>query len=189
MPPLAPGGHLPRLGPEFYRGRSVVFWTHPVEQRGTAWLDENFHRFFREIALHASVRENLLCPIYALMPDHLHLIWMGTSDGSDQKRASTFLRQHLGPLLLPHRFQHQPYDHVLREAERRKKAFAATCAYIAENPVRAGLATEQTKWPYMGGVVPGYPTLDPRHLDFWDKFWRVYNAAAEHGHFGKIGRP
>jgi hypothetical protein len=36
-----------------------------------------------------------------------------------------FLREHLGPALCPHRFQHQAHDHVLREEERTRGAFAS----------------------------------------------------------------
>src|SRR4051812_40577543 len=92
-----PRGYLPRLPVECYRGRAIVFWTHTVEHRGTDWLDGDFLRRFREVTLHAMVREQLLCPIYALMPDHVHLIWMGTSTGSDQRLAASWLRHHLQP--------------------------------------------------------------------------------------------
>jgi len=79
LPPSSPGprGYLPRLAPEAYRGRAVVFWTHTVKRRGTGWLDDAWHSAFRELALHAAARECVLCPIYTLMPDHLHLVWMG----------------------------------------------------------------------------------------------------------------
>jgi hypothetical protein len=123
------------------------------------------------------------------MPDHLHMIWMGASAHSDQRRASTFLREQLKPRLVPHRFQHQPHDHVLRADEREHSAFAATCHYVAENPVRAVQVASPDLWPFTGCVVPGYPDFNPLAPDFWDKFWRIYNAAVERGGIGKIGSP
>jgi hypothetical protein len=132
-------------------------------------LSVGFHRIFREIMLHAAIREHLLCPVYTLMPDHLHLVWMGVRSTSDQLRAVTLLRTQLAPHLIPHFFQHQAHDHVLRGRERNRNAFTATCGYIAENPVRAGLAVR----PFS----PGY----------WEKFWRIYNAALERGGVGKLG--
>lgn len=179
-------GYLPRLSSEHYRGRAAVFWTYTVEKRGTGWLGAEFHQTFRELLLHASVREHLFCPVYILMPDHLHLIWMGMSDGSDQRRASVFLRQQLEPWLTPYRWQHQAHDRVLRDQHRTPSAFAAICSYIAQNPVRSDLASGAQAWPFTGCMVPGYPSLHPLNADFWGKFWRIYNAAVVRGSVGKI---
>jgi len=159
----------------------VVFWTHTVKDRATGWLDDRFHAAFREAALHAAVRENLYCPIYTLMPDHGHMIWMGLSEHSDQRLATSFLRKHLAPLLLPAEWQHQPFDRVLRADERNQDAIALTARDIAENPVRAGLAKGASEWRFTGCVVPGYPKLFPHTADFWDTFWRLYNEAATRG--------
>ena len=175
-PPNLPRGYLPRLAADFYRGDAVVFWTHAVKDRGRGWLDDNFHRVFRELMLHAAVREQLLCPSYALMPDHLHLVWMGVAAESDQRRATAFLRPRLEVALAPHRLQHQAFDHVLRPWERRRKAFAAVCDYISDNPVRAGLTARPDEWPYTGCIVAGYPDLNPLAADFWEIFWRIYDA-------------
>ena len=181
-----PRGYLPRLVSEAYCGLAVVFWTHTVKHRGTGWLDNAWYSAFREIALHVAAREQVLCPIYTLMPDHLHLVWMGVNEVSDQRRASVFLRQHLEPRLNPHAWQHQAYDHVLRDEERQRNAFGATCAYIAENPVRAGLVAEAAAWSYTGCIVPGFPELHPLAPDYWEVFWRIYNAAVESGVIGKL---
>ena len=178
-PSRTPRGHLPRLNAEWYRGSAVVFWTHTIAERRTGWLASQFHAVFRELLLHAAARERLLCPIYTLMPDHIHLIWMGTAASSDQRRATAFLRPQLIPHLGSARWQHQPHDHVLREEERKRGAFAATCAYLAQNPVRAGLAAAAEAWSFTGCIVPGFPTLHPLARDFWDKFWKIYLVAAE----------
>ena len=188
LPPSSrsPRGYLPRLTPEAYRGLAAVFWTHTIRHRGTGWLDDAWHSTFREIVLHAAVREHVFCPIYTLMPDHLHLVWMGVNAASDQRRATAFLRLNLEPRLKPHDWQHQAYDHVLRDEERRRNAFGATCAYIAENPVRAGLVAEAAAWPYTGCIVPGFPELHPLTPGFWDVFWKIYNAAVTRGAIGKL---
>ena len=154
--------------------------------RSTGWLGAGFHAAFREVALHAAVRENLFCPIYTLMPDHMHLIWMGVSDRSDQRLATRFLRGCLGPLLKSSKWQHQPHDRVLRESDRMERAFMRTAHYIAENPVRAGLVDRAHVWPYTGCVVPGYPDLHPLNADFCEKFWRLYRSASRRGLVGKL---
>ena len=186
-PRSQPSGFLPRLSPEWYRGPAVVFWTHTISHRRKGWLDASFHTAFRELMLHAAAREQLLCPIYTLMPDHIHLIWMGVGSASEQRTATSFLRKQLEPHLASARWQHQAHDRVLREEERKRGAFASTCYYIAENPVRAGLANSAAAWPFTGCVVPGYPTLHTLADGFWKKFWRIYAAATARGIIGKIG--
>jgi len=87
----------------------------------------------------------------------------------------------LEPALAPCRFQHQAHDHVLKDQERRRNAFAAVCSYILDNPVRAKLVTSAGAWPYHGALVPGYPALRPSETDFWKRFWKLYHAAKHPG--------
>ena len=166
--------YLPRLTRESYQGDAVIHWTMPMALRGMGWLNELFHRQFREIMLHAAAREGLFCPAYCLMPDHIHLLWMGLRRDSDQRNGMKFLREHLGPALHPHHFQHQAHDHVLREEERKQGAFARICFYILANPVRAKLTKETERWPFCGAIVAGYPKLHPLEEDFWPKFWKLF---------------
>src|SRR5437667_9837852 len=128
---------LPRLRREFYQADAVVFWTMPISHRRQDWLDDRFHAAFREMMLHTAAREGLLCPAYCLMPDHIHFVWMGLRRNSDQRNGMAFLRTYLEPLLAPAKFQPQAYDHVLREEERKRNAFAQVCFYDLANPVRA----------------------------------------------------
>jgi hypothetical protein len=108
------------------------------------------------------------------MPDHLHLVWMGLRLDSDQLNGMAFLRTHLEPRLAPQRFQHQAHDHVLKQEERRRNAFAGVCNYILENPLRAELVKAPGEWPFNGAVVPGYPALRPLQDDFWRLLWKLY---------------
>jgi REP element-mobilizing transposase RayT len=166
--------YLPRLPREHYQGDAVVHWTLTTFDRAALRLDAVLHLRFRELLLHAQIREGLLCPTYCLMPDHLHLVWMGLRRDSDQLNGMAFLRTHLEPLLAPVRFQPQAHDHVLGGEERRRNAFARTCGYVLQNPLRAGLVTRLEDWAYCGCVVPGCPKLHPREEGFWEKFWRLY---------------
>lgn len=169
--------YLPRLPREYYQGDAVVHWTMAVALRGTGWLNELFHARFREVMLHAAAREGLFCPTYCLMPDHIHLVWMGLRRDTDQRNGMKFLREHVGKLLRPHRFQHQPHDHVLREEQLRKQAFSKVCFYIIDNARVAALVKHPKDWPFAGSVVPGYPELHPLEKDFWPLFWKLYLAA------------
>jgi REP element-mobilizing transposase RayT len=184
----APSGrsdsHLPRLDENAYRGLAFVHWVMTIAGRGTGWLSPAFHASFREILLHATIRYHLDCPAYCLMPDHVHLVLLGTSDDADQRRAIAFLRRYSTPLLRPAAWQREPFDHVLREEEREKGALMALCHYVRENPVRKGLVARAEEYAYAGAISPGYPELNPRLEAFWERFWQAHNAhvqASEHG--------
>jgi REP element-mobilizing transposase RayT len=146
-----------------------------VFDRGTGWLSRSFHSGFRELLLHVAAREGLFCPAYCLMPDHIHLLWLGLRRDTDQRNGMSFLRTHLEPWLAPHKFQPQPHDHVLRDEERKHGAFMKICFYILANPVRAGLVKETEIWPHAGAIIPGYPKLHPGQDDFWPKFWKLFH--------------
>jgi len=99
---------------------------------------------------------------------------------SDQLNAMKFLRTQLKPVLGGGReWQHQPHDHVLREEERWRNAFAKFCFYTLANPVRADLVKLEKDWSYLGAVIPGYPTLYPFVDDYWETFWKLYGEARE----------
>jgi REP element-mobilizing transposase RayT len=174
--------YLPRLKRVFYQADAVVFWTLPVGHRQQGWLTAGFHAAFREMMVHAAAREGLLCPAYCLMPDHLHLVWMGLRAETDQRNGMKFLRAQLGPLLQPAKFQHQAHDHVLTAKERQQHAFSVACAdYVLLNPLRAGLVKTPDAWPHLGAVVPGYPRLNPFDSDYWPWFWKHYFTVREPG--------
>lgn len=178
--PLNRAFNLPRLPREHYQADAVVFWTLTTFDKTKGWLRPSFHQRFRELMLHAAAREGLLCPIYCLMPDHLHLVWMGLRLDTDQINGMAFLRTYLEPELAPAKFQPQAQDEVLRTEQRKRNAFAKVCFYIAANPVEDELFTKAEDWEFTGCVIPGYPKLNPLDEDYWPKFWRI---------FGKLCQP
>ena len=171
--------YLPRLAPVFYQADAAVHWEMSMAYRASGWLTPAFHYAFRELMVHAGARYRLLCPVYCLMPEHLHLVWVGLRVESDQLRAMAFLRTYLKPLLSPAELQHQAYDHVLRDEERRRNAFAATCGYILANPVEAGLVKRPEEYPFAGAIVPGYPGWHPGDVRFWPRFWKLYGISKD----------
>ena len=186
--PLNRAFYLPRLPREHYQADAVVVWTLTVFDKAKGWLMPAFHQRFRELMLHAAARKGLVCPIYCLMPDHLHLVWMGLRLDSDQINGMAFLRTHLEPELSPAKFQPQPQDKVLRVEQRKRNAFAKVCFYIAANPVRAELIGEKKVWPFTGCVISGYPKLNSLTEDYWSKFWRIF-AKLRQPDAGNIKRP
>ena len=186
--PLNRAFSLPRLAPEYYQADAVVFWTLTTFDQASGWLTPSFHQKFRELMFHASAREGLVCPIYCLMPDHLHLVWMGLRLDSDQRKGMAFLRTYLEPELAPATFQPQAHDEVLREEKRKRNAFAKVCFYVAANPSRAGLCKETDVWPFSGCVMPGYPRMNPFEEAFWPRFWRIYEKLRQPD-AGNLNRP
>ena len=186
--PLNRAFYLPRLPREYYQADAVVHWTLTIFNRAQGWLTPAFHSQFLELMLHAAAREGLACPIYCLMPDHLHLVWMGLRLDSDQLNGMAFLRTYLEPALKPAKFQPQAQDNVLREQERKRNAFAKVCFYLADNPVRAKLIPAGERWPFTGCVMPGYPKLNPADEDFWPTFWKIYGKLRQPD-AGNIKRP
>ncbi len=93
--------HLPRLSAEYYRGQAYVHWTMTTRNRETGWLIPSFYYKFREILAHTMFRYGLACPLYCCMPDHIHLLWVGILDLSDQQIAAKYFRKHLNRVLEP----------------------------------------------------------------------------------------
>ena len=177
--------HLRRLELEFYRGPAAVHWTMTMQDRKTGWLIPIYYYKFREILTHTMFRYGLCCPIYCCMPDHLHLLWMGLMDSSDQLLAVKFFRKQLGPVLekLGVALQREAFDNVLREEELEKSAFEDIVEYIARNPERANLIERDgfQKYPFTGCLVPGYPELELWEPDSWTRFWRCYSYLRTNG--------
>ena len=170
---------LPRLAREFYQGRGAIFWTHTMEARGTGWLNESFHREFREVLLHTCGRYAVDCPCYVLMPDHWHLVWLGLNASSDQQLATAFLGKNMSPALGAVRLQDRAHDRILRESERLPEAFQSASFYVFNNARRANLCADWREWPYLGAMIMGYPNLDPRAEEFWTDIWKIHNRLVD----------
>jgi len=179
--------HLRRLEPSFYRGQAYVHWIMTIKDRRTGWLIPAFNYKFRELLTHTTFRYAFTCPIYCLMPDHIHLVWVGIDDQTDQRKASKYFRRQLAEPLkkLGFELQHQGYDHVLDDEERLEAAFTELVEYIARNPERKGLVPTDgfRDYKYTGCLIPGYPELTLWQPDFWPRFWRTYSFMRQHGLF------
>src|SRR5689334_18341056 len=100
-----------------------------MANRQERWLDHVLHLRFRELLLHACSRESLVCPAYVLMPDHVHMVWLGCKVESDQLNGMAFLRRYM-KASLGLQLQHQAHDHVFKAEERKRNAFANSCEYV-----------------------------------------------------------
>ena len=141
--------YLPRLPRQYYQGDAVVHWSLPVFNRATGWLSEKFEFQFRELMLHTQAREGLLCPIYCLMPDHIHLFVRGSGNFTLSSWIGGLKRAISVALRSQQLWQPGFFDHILRSDER----YAEKWNYVRDNPVRAGLVEAADDWPYQGEIV------------------------------------
>lgn len=86
------------------------------------------------------------------MPDHLHLILCGQYEWSDAKKAVDEFKAKTGLWLGKHRpgveWQDGYHDHIIRRGEDwRRQVF-----YVFNNPVRQGLVTDASAWPFTSTI-------------------------------------
>jgi hypothetical protein len=98
---------LRRLDRSFYRGHCYVHWTISMQNRATGWLDEAHHLGVRHLLLHTLSRYFLCCPVYCLMPDHGHFLFVGLEARADQLAALSWFRREWNRLLRPVKQQDQ----------------------------------------------------------------------------------
>lgn len=175
--------HLRRLPREYYIGDAIVHWSITILDRREGWLTPSFSYRFRELLTHSMFRYGLACPIFCLMHDHMHLVWMGLCEGSDQLNAMKHFRPRCANSLRRIGFdlQDQAYDHVLKDEERRD--FQNVCEYIARNPERASLVKKDdfASYKFTGCLVPGYPDLKPFERNYWDEFDKIVSYLRKDG--------
>jgi REP element-mobilizing transposase RayT len=168
---------LSRLPPECYPGYAWVHWILTIDDRHTGCLDARFYYKFRETLTHIAFRDRIACPMFCLMPDHIHMLWCGLAESTDQRVAMKRLRSDANDCLkrIGYCFQRQPYDHVLRDKELEKDAIESVCDYIARNPERKGLVPidEYASYSYTSCLLPGYPQIRLFEATSWDTIWRT----------------
>ena len=126
-----------------------------------------FCTFQRQRAFEASDRVGLVCTqfrrtaaeecfallAYCFMPDHAHLLVVGSSDDSDGLRFIKTAKQYSGyyyQLSFGERlWQRYGFERVLRDDE----DTLSVAKYILENPIRAGLVTKVEDYPFLGSDV------------------------------------
>ena len=105
------------------------------------------------------------------MPDHVHLLLEGMSDGADLREAMRVWKQvsahdwkaRSGTSLWQSGF----HDHVLRADDDTH----GVVGYILMNPVRAGLASRPSDYPWLGSLR--YDVADlAAHAGAWTPNWR-----------------
>jgi putative transposase len=136
-----------------YIGPYRYFLTFCTRSRQSAFLDDATVEQTLVQIRRTARDEGFAIIAYCLMPDHMHLLVEGTTDGanlrrfvksSKQRSGAAFALRRGGPL-----WQEGYYDRVLR-ADADLKAIAR---YIIENPVRAQLVPHASEYRFSGSEL------------------------------------
>jgi putative transposase len=161
----------PRLKSFDYTGLHYIFLTFCTHHRQQYFADGHVVDLAREQILRSIAESGCEIHAYVFMPDHVHLLVKGVSPASDlracavlakQRSGYEFARRYGGRLWQP-----SYYDHVVRDEEGALKFMA----YIAGNPVRAGLVRRAEDYPFL--CFPGHDMGDVmRAIDGIDVDWQ-----------------
>jgi len=142
-----------RLDNVCYVGVARYFLTFCVRERRKVFTcDQSVHSALLHIRESAK-QEQFSLFAYCFMPDHVHLLVEATSPESDLRRFASRAKQHSGAAYaLTHGgplWQRGYYERILRPSEDTKWI----ARYIVNNPIRAGLASSPSDYPYLGSDV------------------------------------
>jgi len=129
---------------------SLTFCTH---LRAKLFVEPEVVQLVLSQFLRAVGQEEFSLLAYCFMPDHVHFLVQGNSETSDARMLIKLGKQYAG-YAYAQKCRHklwQPwgYERVLRDEE----ASFTVARYIVENPVRAGLVTAVSDYPFVGSQV------------------------------------
>jgi putative transposase len=146
-------GRPPRLARFEYVGRYSYFLTICTHERSAIFRNEEWARLVIAQFRRTATTFSFAILAYCVMPDHVHLLLAGRSEGADLRRFVKRVKQSVGQRYANRTkqrlWQEGYFDHVLRPGE----SEASMAKYIIENPVRAGLVAVATDYPYSGSDV------------------------------------
>ena len=149
--------HLTRLS-NVWVENPVYMINTCVKNRRKILANEKCHEILRDEWKSALKLHGWKIGHYVVMPDHVHFFATATDKA---KTLSGFLNKwkewtckkilRMIPTLKlesNHLWQKEFFDYVIRSHEK----YYEKCMYIYNNPVRAGLITENEEWPYCGHI-------------------------------------
>src|SRR5438105_2118712 len=140
----------PRLPRECYFGAARIFLTMCTFERNDYFRDALRAEQVRRQLLQTAVNHDVELIAYCLMPDHVHALIAGLTDGADNRKCADVFRQissfHFDRAFASTLWQEGYFDRALRDEE----ATLDVVSYIVLNPVRAGLCARAADYPYLG---------------------------------------
>jgi putative transposase len=150
---MSPLTSRPRLKEFSYCGQFAYFVTLATTNREPLFEDSITVNLVRKVLVSLQIEGDFLILAYCFMPDHLHLLLQGISDGSNLIKFIKFFKQRSGfgykNMMGKPLWQPSYYDHVLRKEE----DLLEIARYIWNNPVRAGLVSSPHDYPYSGSFT------------------------------------
>jgi REP element-mobilizing transposase RayT len=140
-----------RLPRALYRGQVIVAVTARIADRQPVFADSEIVHVFVELLKLAADKHRCLVPIYCFMPDHIHAVLEGQNPRADTWRSIVDFKQQTGLWLSRHataRWRKDFFDHIIHADE----DLAAQIRYVANNPVRKGLASDWRSYPFTGAI-------------------------------------
>jgi len=140
--------HLPRLN---YVGEVCVALTACIEAARPIFRKSEIVVTFTDILREAAERNDCVVPVYCFMPEHLHRVIKGQTQGADTWKAICRFKQRTGYWLSQNSsviWQSDFYDHIIC----RDESFANQVRYIVTNPVRRGLVENWEDYPFTGSI-------------------------------------
>ena len=141
-----------RLPRRFYVGMVTVTFTFCMRDRFPALTDPATVDAMLTRLRNTLDKHQLRNWAYVFMPDHLHCILEGKTDGSDLLGAAYLFKKATGAWLRWHRptvkWQKDFYDHIHHKDEDLHKQIS----YIIANPIRKGLVEDWLEYPYLGSL-------------------------------------
>ena len=137
---------LPRI---CYRGNVTVSFHACIAHRRRVFT--NAATVDPLLVILGEVASRRACSVRAhcFMPDHLHVIFRGTTADADTWAAMTDLKQRTGRWLAENvgaRWQKDFYDAILRSYEEAEEMIG----YVLTNPVRAKMVEDWWDYPFVG---------------------------------------
>ena len=141
----------PRLPDADYIGPVRIFFTMCTFDRETHFTNRELVETMRGQLLHTTDEYAVEVIAYCFMPDHLHMLWTGSTETSDLKRCAGRFRQRGGLRYRRGRrgrlWQEGYFDQTLRESD----ATFDVVSYILANPVRAKLCATPSEYAFFMG--------------------------------------
>jgi len=119
------------------------------------FAEAKFAQIAVDCLLGQQVKSNCRLDVYCVMPNHVHIIVTPNVDGASSllyvDRVKGWARREL--LLAGWKgemWQKRSYDRLMRKSDDLEQL----AAYILGNPVRAGLCSEPSEYPWSGIFIP-----------------------------------
>lgn len=129
-----------------------VSFTACIRERKRPFLEKAVVDAFLEALELRTSQAACIVPVYCFMPDHLHVVIAGQTDGSRPKIAMDEFKRTTALWFAKNRpefhWQKDYHDHIIRASEDWRRHVN----YILRNPVRAGLVENPLEYPYMSTI-------------------------------------